>query len=262
MPDRDYGADGAADRGDAMRVERPVDGPGVELVVSAPVPVVSVTGELHRSQGTVLCGRLVEAVDLHPAGLVIDLAGLAAPLQGTAPEALRPLAGLLKAFAGRPVALCGRPSWLRPPQLPVLRDRAAAEEYVNAAVSPPRVAVPFGRVPEAAAEARQIATEVCERWRLSSALAGSVQLVLTELVNNAVLHAGTGLVLTITLTGEDVVHLAVRDGSTVVPRRQQHVGAPLASGRGFTLIEAFSAEWGVTPLPDGKIIWAEVRPHG
>jgi hypothetical protein len=111
-------------------------------------------------------------------------------------------------------------------------------------------------------------------------------LALTELVANAVMHAATPLVVAISCES-GMVEIAVHDGNPSMPaiRPQRtdvdgdirqalaaeaavaepiderdprvYVGdaGPLAGGRGLLLVDAVSAQWGVSPLSDGKAVW-------
>ena len=127
-------------------------------------------------------------------------------------------------------------------------------------------------------------------------------LALTELVANAVMHAATPLVVAISCEG-GMVEIAVHDGNPSMPAIRPHrtdieadirqalaaeaaaaTGAagpiderdprayvgdagPLAGGRGLLLVDALSAQWGVSPLSDGKAVWVRTPvppdwPHG
>ncbi|HEV3402284.1 MAG TPA: GAF domain-containing protein, partial [Acidimicrobiales bacterium] len=87
-------------------------------------------------------------------------------------------------------------------------------------------------------------------------LADDVALVTSELVTNAVLHAGG-------CTGVDVspvdegVRVEVRDGSRVPPVLSHPSEASL-TGRGLRLVSRLSAGWGAYAEDSGKVVWAEV----
>ncbi len=109
--------------------------------------------------------------------------------------------------------------------------------------------------PAAVPTARRFVTTALARtaWEPSTAAA---ELVVTELVTNAVLHAG-GPVHVSVRTAQGSLRLAVRDGSRRRPVRP--VGDPEAmTGRGLGLIEAVATRWGVQPHPAGKVVWAEL----
>jgi serine phosphatase RsbU (regulator of sigma subunit)/anti-sigma regulatory factor (Ser/Thr protein kinase) len=78
----------------------------------------------------------------------------------------------------------------------------------------------------------------------------------SELVTNAVLHAGTPLLVTLHLL-EDRIRVDVADGSPVVPRVKDY-GTDAATGRGLTLFTTLASNWGVQAVDNGKIVWFEL----
>ena len=106
------------------------------------------------------------------------------------------------------------------------------------------------------AQARHWVTDTLAAWGRAD-LIDDAALVVTELATNAVLHARTDFVVTLSRAPEGTIRLAVRDMSMVRPRPRQ-AGPFDGSGRGLALIAAFAAEWGSEFLPDGKVIWAEL----
>jgi anti-anti-sigma factor len=86
----------------------------------------------------------------------------------------------------------------------------------------------------------------------------AAQLVASELVTNAVVHAGTSIDLTLRLV-PPLLHIAVRDGGEGQARIAGIVDESSESGRGLLLVDAMTSAWG-TLVPDvGKIVWATVR---
>jgi anti-sigma regulatory factor (Ser/Thr protein kinase) len=85
----------------------------------------------------------------------------------------------------------------------------------------------------------------------------SAELLVSEIVTNAVRHAETGLVLemTPTRTGFRVV---VEDTSAdnVVP--VQPGPADADAGRGLRVVDALAGSWGWERTPTGKRVWFEV----
>jgi anti-sigma regulatory factor (Ser/Thr protein kinase) len=84
----------------------------------------------------------------------------------------------------------------------------------------------------------------------------TAELVLTELVTNAILHAKTDIVVRVEL-GADGLRLEVADHS---PRQPivRHYSQEATTGRGLGLVEALTERWGVQPAPSGKTVWAEL----
>lgn len=93
-------------------------------------------------------------------------------------------------------------------------------------------------------------------WDQEPELLDTVELLVSELVTNAVVHAQTAAVVGISLF-RDRVHVEVRDTSTDEPRVRQATEED-ESGRGLTLVEALSNAWGITRLPEGKAFWFDV----
>lgn len=78
-------------------------------------------------------------------------------------------------------------------------------------------------------------------------------LVVSELVSNAVLHAGSDLELRLEVD-EEVLRVEVEDRSPQLPRPRPE--APVG-GKGLVVVAAL-AEWGVRPAGAGKTVWARV----
>ncbi len=129
-------------------------------------------------------------------------------------------------------------------------------------VEPPRSAgLDLPAAPQSAAAARRFANAALAEWRLS-ALADDVDLVISELITNALLHAradrrvtpGAVIRLDLDLDGDGLV-CRVADGSALPPTPEQ-AGDTSESGRGLLLVEALSAGWGWSHEPHGKVVWA------
>lgn len=80
-------------------------------------------------------------------------------------------------------------------------------------------------------------------------------LLASELVTNAVLHAGTPVELGI-VVDRDLALVCVADGeddgSAVLTRRH---GPDRHGGRGLALVEGLSDRWGTETYADGKTVW-------
>lgn len=122
--------------------------------------------------------------------------------------------------------------------------------------------------PQSAREARLFATATLAEWRLAD-LADDVDLVISELITNALLHArgdrhstvGAGIRLDLEYAGDALV-CRVGDGSPLPPAPEQ-AGDTAESGRGLLLVDALSAAWGWSHEACGKVVWArfEAHPH-
>ena len=106
-----------------------------------------------------------------------------------------------------------------------------------------------------ASQARELVTERCVAWGVE-ALCPDLALVVTELVANAIRHAGTDIELTLEpIPGG--VRMQVRDGSTR-PLRPRPALASDEGGRGLLLVDALSTRYRVEAEPDGKRVWVEL----
>ncbi|HET7312529.1 MAG TPA: ATP-binding protein [Mycobacteriales bacterium] len=105
------------------------------------------------------------------------------------------------------------------------------------------------------AEARHFARECLSRWGLEDQ-AADVELVVDELVTNAIRHSRGAVTLSIGRRLDRIV-VQVQDPS---PERPEHDAPDVLAdnGRGLVLVEELAAGWGTTPVPDGKRVWAEL----
>jgi anti-sigma regulatory factor (Ser/Thr protein kinase) len=96
------------------------------------------------------------------------------------------------------------------------------------------------------------------------AAACDTAIVATELAANAVLHARTGFTLTVSRSN-GVTRIAVRDSTpvgllAVTGRAAAGAGVPfqVMRGHGLSVVAQLASRWAVEPLPDGKVVWAEL----
>ena len=128
--------------------------------------------------------------------------------------------------------------------------------------------------PTAAAAARRFVRDTLQTWFISGAatvghgLVDDAVLLTSELVTNAVVHAGTPVEVTCKLTGGGV-EVVVSDGhpARLVPEppENEHIPAERTSGRGLLLPAALASAWGVTYGQAAKAVWfrigqARIRP--
>ena len=83
-------------------------------------------------------------------------------------------------------------------------------------------------------------------------------LVISELVTNAVRHAGTASTLELELGQTDGrLRIVLADGSSNPPRVRRADGAA-EGGRGMAILAALSDRWGIDEDAAGKRVWWEV----
>ncbi|WP_432524967.1 ATP-binding protein [Kineococcus sp. SYSU DK006] len=114
--------------------------------------------------------------------------------------------------------------------------------------------------PRAARQARRLVREVLEaagrrEW------VDAAELGVSELVTNAALHARTPVEIGVEVHPQHA-RVQVRDFNPVLPVRR-HYGEQATTGRGMALVASVSSACGTTGLPDGKVVWFELRTrHG
>ncbi|ROR72569.1 ATP-binding SpoIIE family protein phosphatase [Bogoriella caseilytica] len=107
---------------------------------------------------------------------------------------------------------------------------------------------------ESISRARAELRATCAAWGVQAT--GELELVVSELVTNAVLH-GRGLVEFRLLAVSGGLRVEVEDGDPTPPViRDQTSGR--VGGYGMHIVEQL-AEWGWRPTPGGKVVWAKVR---
>ena len=105
--------------------------------------------------------------------------------------------------------------------------------------------------------ARRFVRDVLMTRRVRDHVVDTVELLTSELVTNAVIHARSSPELLVCL-GERMVRIEVRDGDASPPFRRP-ADRDAASGRGIAIVEELAAQWGVEQVPDdGKRVWFEV----
>jgi hypothetical protein len=218
-------------------------------------PLVRLIGVLDVETVPSVRSALLDVLATQPEAVVVDVTGL----RVTQPEAVTVLHELLDQTRDWPAAHLalagpvGNTAW----QLsgwPVWPDVTGALTALGRPDSERRVSVDLEPVVGAARRSRELITEACGRWEQPD-LAGSACIVATEMVNNVVAHAGTPMSVLLALHG-DTMSVAVRDGSTTLPRFAGPVSPTSYGGRGLLLIDSVSARWGHLALPDGKVVWA------
>ncbi|WP_338059518.1 SpoIIE family protein phosphatase [Streptomyces deccanensis] len=107
--------------------------------------------------------------------------------------------------------------------------------------------------PALVAEARKTTSRQLGAWGLDE-LAFTTELIVSELVTNAIRHAAGPIRLRLVL--ERTLICEVFDGGATAPHLR-HPRTTDEGGRGLFLISQFTQRWGTRFLPEGKVIWAE-----
>ncbi|MFF9767157.1 SpoIIE family protein phosphatase [Streptomyces sp. NPDC053086] len=104
-------------------------------------------------------------------------------------------------------------------------------------------------------QARRLARRALARWNLEE-LSDSVELLVSEVVTNAVRYASRPVTLRLLRT--DVLRCEVGDDVPQLPRLRQ-ARATDEGGRGLYLVNRLARRWGATRLSTGKVVWFELN---
>ena len=110
-----------------------------------------------------------------------------------------------------------------------------------------------------AAAARRFAATTLRSWGRDD-LIESTELLLSELVVNAVLHAASAVTVELHLRPGSL-RVEVTDASATPPAPRP-VDPVAVTGRGLLIVDALATSWGVDPAPPGKVVWFELAVDG
>lgn len=121
-----------------------------------------------------------------------------------------------------------------------------------------RAQIRLAPVPTSARQARRFVTEKLCEWG-DEKYVDAASLLVSELVTNAVTHAGSSVDLVVGHEGRHAtLRVEVHDSSLRAPR-MGGFDLDTVSGRGLALVEAMSDRWGVERDGDGKRVWFELE---
>ncbi|PJE98126.1 hypothetical protein CUT44_08880, partial [Streptomyces carminius] len=232
-----------------------VTGPGGEArpVELSPAPALGVSGmpfepvELHLAPGSVLA--------FHTSGLAARREDTADTAAADGDDRARPLHESVAAAvaAGHPPAEIGRTVLGRVLTEPPADDVALLVARVRALPEGATAAWRFTADPTVVARARQLATDRLTGWGLEE-LTFTTELIVSELVTNAVRYAGSPVELR--LIRDKTLICEVSDPSQTQPHLRR---ARLTDegGRGLFLVAQLAHRWGSRYTASGKTIWTE-----
>lgn len=108
--------------------------------------------------------------------------------------------------------------------------------------------------PASLASARRFTESCLGKWKLSH-LTDTLNLLVTELVTNAVVHGGTEADLKLLLDSARL-RVEVRDGSSAQPKLKNY-STTATTGRGMQIVDALADRWGTRQEEHGKVVWLE-----
>ena len=240
-------------------------GAAVVVARTGSISVVRAHGQLGQVAGQARDAAVVELAEA-PAAVVCDLSGVTGPREPCAVSLLASLGAHAQHWPGTPVGvLCPDHALRRALEHEVLSRHlqiAASQSLLwpllseGAASTTVRESLVLAPTALAARAARDLVSRACLDWGRSSQIQAAT-LVVSELVTNAMVHAGTDLEVSLTRCGPRL-RIAVKDHSSRVPRLQD-AGSSGVTGRGLVLVDAVSESWGALPTGDGgKVVWAVI----
>jgi CheY-like chemotaxis protein len=130
----------------------------------------------------------------------------------------------------------------------LLSDVGAEQTHDEAALELPDDVLSVG-------EARGVVRDLLERWGYRE-LIDDAELVVSELVTNAVVHADSGCAVIVN-RGEGGIRIEVQDQGPGWPD-QQSPAAGAETGRGLMIVSALSTAWGIQAAERSKSVWVEL----
>ncbi len=137
--------------------------------------------------------------------------------------------------------------WVLPVTPGAVHDAGVTAEVATDQVLPPDAT--------SASIARKLVREALHGFDNEDAL-DAAQLAISEIVTNALVHAGTSMHLRI-LLADHSLRVELTDGSSRLPA-QRDFGTAAPTGRGLLLVEELVTRWGAHAVPDGKVVWFEI----
>jgi len=251
---------GTDDDGSALTVTCDIDTGILDLAVR---------GRFGRRTATDTFTGLRKCLAEHPSAIVVDLLEFDDPLAASA--AMWVAINRKAAALNPPVRLALAVDPASPLQERLRRLGVVRYFPVESTVAEARAAV-AGTLPWAqrlqliemspdqmsSCAARNLVGAACEAWRMTDLL-HSARIIVSELVTNAVEHAGTDVTVTVWRRGTGL-HLSVRDGDPRLPRLLSASSGALGErGGGLRIVGARATAWGAMATRDGKLVWATLR---
>ncbi len=137
-----------------------------------------------------------------------------------------------------------------------LVDDPARPEVVGRDGEPGLIDVLLPGAPSSIAAARRAVADLLKTDRVPDVVVEDVLLLVSELVTNAVLHAGTHTRVTASVRAGRVV-VAVGDADPHHAPAVAERGTEATNGRGLMLVDTLATDWGIELREHWKVVWFE-----
>ncbi|GGX60639.1 ATPase [Streptomyces fructofermentans] len=152
------------------------------------------------------------------------------------------------------------------PSAPLGTDATEDRSGLGAAVGAPpaeaaarRFRFELAAHPGSAAQARHLTRARLSGWSVCEETCDTAELIVSELVTNAIVHTASRHVVCELLDGEDHVRIAVRDEGCAPGEPHPSPQRPEEEhGRGLLLVAAVCTAWGAQETGPGLLVWAEL----
>ncbi|MEV7786750.1 ATP-binding protein [Streptomyces sp. NPDC088106] len=116
--------------------------------------------------------------------------------------------------------------------------------------------------PGSPAQARRLTRARLTGWSVCEDTCDTAELVVSELVTNAIVHTASSHIVCELHDGGDLVRIAVRDEGCAPdrPRANTRQRPEEEHGRGLLLVDALCHSWGAHEQGPGLLVWADL-PH-
>ncbi|CAM5572651.1 ATP-binding protein [Streptomyces pilosus] len=156
------------------------------------------------------------------------------------------------------------------PSAPLGTDAAAGSVGLGAASAPApsgaaaerRFRFELAAHPGSPAQARRLTRARLTGWSVCEDTCDTAELVVSELVTNAIVHTASSHIVCELHDGGDLVRIAVRDEGCAPdrPRANTRQRPEDEHGRGLLLVDALCHSWGAHEQGPGLLVWADL-PH-
>lgn len=119
-----------------------------------------------------------------------------------------------------------------------------------------RAAIELEGTPSSVPAARHFVSAALEAADAEDEVWTAVQIV-SELATNAVVHAATSFVVTVTVD-DGLIRLSVTDQRPFAAATKRRFSDETTTGRGLRLVETLSQSWGVEADATSKTVWCEL----